>query len=69
MSFQFESLSDFMSMSGHGAFVWASYLVTMLALLLLVVIPVLQKRQIRQQLKRQHIIEQAQKQNAKSRSE
>lgn len=69
MSFQFESLSDFMSMSGHGAFVWASYLVTMLALLLLVVIPVLQKRQIRQQLKRQHIIEQAQKKNAKSRSE
>lgn len=60
MHFQFESLNDFMVMSGHGAFVWASYLVTFLALLLLVVIPAIQKKQMRQQLKRQRIIEQAQ---------
>jgi len=66
MNFQFESLNDFMTMSGHGAFVWVSYLVTILALLVMVVIPLLQKKQMRQQLKRQRIIEQAQKNTVKS---
>jgi len=66
MNFQFESLQDFMTMNGHGAFVWASYVVTLMALLLLVVIPAMQKKQIRQQLKRQRIIEQAQKKHQKT---
>lgn len=66
MNFQFESFNDFMTMSGHGAFVWVSYAVTLLALLLLVVIPSIQKKQMRQQLKRQRIIEHAQQQNLKS---
>ena len=65
MNFQFESLSDFMTMSGHGAFVWISYVVTLLAILLLVVIPIIQKKQMHQQLKRQRVIEQAQKQKLK----
>lgn len=66
MNFQFESFNDFMTMSGHGVFVWVSYGVTFLALLLLVIIPMMQKKQMRQQLKRQRIIEQAQKQPMKS---
>lgn len=66
MNFQFESLNDFMTMNGHGVFVWVSYLVTFLALMLLVIIPIMQKKQMRQQLKRQRIIEQAQKQQMKT---
>jgi len=69
MNFQFDSLSDFMTMSGHGAFVWASYMVTFLALLIMVVIPVIQKKQMRQQLQRQRIIEKGKKKTVKSQSE
>lgn len=52
MKFQFESLADFMAMSGHGPYVWASYVITFIALIFLVVNPVLQqKKLIKQQQK------------------
>jgi heme exporter protein D len=52
MKFQFESLADFMAMSGHGPYVWASYAITSIALIFLVVNPLLQKKAlIKQQQK------------------
>lgn len=33
MVFQFESLSDFISMSGHGPYVWFSYAIVLFAML------------------------------------
>jgi len=57
MAFQFEGLLDFLTMSGHGSYVWASYAVTLLALLFLVVIPIYQRKNLAQQIKRQQRIE------------
>lgn len=37
MEFQFSSVSDFMSMSGHGIYVWAAYGITFSAILALIV--------------------------------
>ena len=57
MAFQFESLTDFANMAGHGPYVWASYGITVTALLLLVAIPVLKKRQLLSRIERQQRIE------------
>ena len=43
MTFQFENFHDFMTMSGHGSFVWASYGVAIALLLWLVFRPLIQK--------------------------
>ena len=56
MSFQFATISDFMVMGGHGAFVWASYLITLSSILALIVVPSLQKRRLVSQLKRRQRI-------------
>lgn len=45
MTFQFDSLLSFMTMSGHGPFVWSAYGITFAALLYLVINPLLQRRQ------------------------
>jgi heme exporter protein D len=52
MTFQFESFAAFMSMSGHGPFVWASYGITFVALVYLLVSPVLQRKAFFQQQKK-----------------
>lgn len=52
MKFQFESLADFMTMSGHGPYVWACYAITFVALIFLVVNPVLQKKALIKQQKK-----------------
>ena len=57
MSFQFDTLMDFIIMGGHGSFVWSSYVITTLSLLVLVIIPPIQKRQLMSQLKRRQRIE------------
>ena len=44
MKFQFESIADFIAMSGHGPFVWASYTITFAVLIFLVINPLLQKK-------------------------
>lgn len=49
MKFQFESLADFMAMSGHGPYVWASYAITFIGLIFLVVNPVLQQKKLTKQ--------------------
>ena len=45
MQFQFKNLTDFMSMSGHGSYVWFCYAVTFICLLYLVLAP-LQRRKL-----------------------
>lgn len=56
MQFQFESIGDFIAMSGHGPFVWAAYAITLAVLIFLLVNPVIQKKAfIKQQLKLQKL--------------
>lgn len=59
MTFRFDTFFDFMLMDGHGGYVWASYLITFVVLVALIVIPFWQKRQLIDQLKRQERISQA----------
>jgi heme exporter protein D len=55
--FQFESVADFFLMDGHGLYVWASYAITLLVLVLLAVSPSIQQRAFIIQQKRQQRIE------------
>ena len=57
MDFQFENFAAFMNMDGHGAYVWASYFITVVSLKLLVVIPYYYKKNVVEQIKRQQRIE------------
>jgi heme exporter protein D len=59
MKFQFESLADFIAMSGHGPYVWASYAITFIALIFLLVNPLLQKKALVKQQKKLHKLAQA----------
>lgn len=54
MNFQFESFADFMTMSGHGPYVWACYGITFLIVSYLLVSPVRQKAALKRQLQRQY---------------
>ena len=65
MEFQFGSLVDFFLMDGHGVYVWASYVITLLSLLFLVVSPSIQQRRFIIQQKRQQRIEQGQNQHSR----
>jgi len=58
MSFQFDTIMDFLHMGGHGIYVWPSYAVTLAALLLLALSPTIQQRRFIIQQKRQQRIEQ-----------
>jgi heme exporter protein D len=53
MKFQFESIVDLFQMSGHGLYVWGSYIITFLVVGILIYIPYKLKREIVVQLKRQ----------------
>ncbi|ACE86297.1 heme exporter protein CcmD [Cellvibrio japonicus] len=44
MQFQFSDLVDFVAMNGHGPFVWAAYAITLVALAVLIVVPLVQQR-------------------------
>lgn len=57
MNFQFENFQDFIHMSGHGSFVWACYLITLLTIIALLIIPGQQKKSLRQQMQRQQRID------------
>lgn len=60
-NFQFDSLADFMAMSGHGPYVWSAYGISALVLLYLAVLPLRRRRkflatlsqQLNQQLSQQ----------------
>ncbi|EGG93563.1 hypothetical protein IMCC1989_1073 [gamma proteobacterium IMCC1989] len=60
--FQFASVSDFLLMDGHGLYVWASYAITLLALVFLAISPSIQQRAFIIQQKRQQRIEEGQNQ-------
>lgn len=53
MNFQFESLSDFWAMSGHGPYVWASYLLMALVIVQILVSPIRKRRRLLAELARQ----------------
>ncbi|MEJ2415825.1 MAG: heme exporter protein CcmD [Exilibacterium sp.] len=53
MSFQFNSLSEFWYMAGHGPYVWGCYLVTAMLLIYLVVMPLMRHRRFLKQQGRQ----------------
>lgn len=57
MKFQFENMLDLFQMSGHGPYVWGSYLITFLVIGILIYIPYKLKRQIVAQLRRQQKLE------------
>ncbi len=59
MKFQFESLADFIAMSGHGPYVWASYAITFVALTFLLVNPLLQKKALVKQQQKMRKLAQA----------
>lgn len=44
------SLTDFFSMGGYGIYVWSSYGITLVALLLNIIIPVIKQRRTMQEL-------------------
>ena len=53
MQFQFQSLTELISMNGHGPYVWACYLFTVLILVVLTYWPLSKKRQVMRQIARQ----------------
>ncbi|WP_411860450.1 heme exporter protein CcmD [Halioxenophilus sp. WMMB6] len=59
LNFQFDSVSDFFTMSGHGPYVWVCYLVTYFAIGYLMVAPIVANRRLLARLKRQQRLEQA----------
>lgn len=59
MKFQFESMADFIAMNGHGAYVWASYAITLIVLIVLVISPVLQKKAFIKQQQKLHKLAQS----------
>lgn len=58
MEFQFAGFAEFLAMNGHGPYVWAAYGVTFLALIGLVVQPLLRRRRLQAELRRQQRIQQ-----------
>jgi len=42
----FESFADFLAMGGHGLYVWLSYAIALTVIVINVVNPLVQKRQI-----------------------
>lgn len=53
LKFQFDSVADFISMSGHGPYVWACYAITAACLIYLAVTPVLRRRATLAEVRRQ----------------
>ncbi|MFI2810311.1 MULTISPECIES: heme exporter protein CcmD [Microbulbifer] len=56
MEFQFAGLADFIAMNGHGPFVWVAYGVTLLTMAGLVTQPLLERRRLRAEFRREQRI-------------
>ncbi len=64
MEFQFDSLSAFLHMQGHGFYVWLAYGLSLAVLVFIALYPVFRKRSfIREQAKQQQLQEQLQRQS------
>ncbi len=46
MMFRFDSLQDFLQMSGHGPYVWSAYVISIAVMLWLVISPLRRRRQL-----------------------
>jgi heme exporter protein D len=57
--FQFGSVADFVTMGGHGVFVWSAYGITVFALIGLAIRPMLRKRKflaaLHKQIPKEHL--------------
>lgn len=62
MKFQFDSVSDFLMMAGHGPYVWACYGVGLLALGYLALTPIMARKKFLMDLQRTIKIEAQEKQ-------
>ena len=51
--FQFDSLADFLTMDGHGIYVWTSYAITLMVMAWVIARPVRRARRLRQVLARE----------------
>ena len=52
MKFQFENLDAFLTMGGHGPFVWASYVLVYIIIIYLTLSPLLAKKSFLKQQKK-----------------
>ncbi|MCA0901277.1 heme exporter protein CcmD [Microbulbifer agarilyticus] len=68
MQFQFDSLASFFAMDGHGPYVWASYGMVVLVLVVLAVTPVFRQRKLRRELQQQLRQEEARRRAATTRA-
>lgn len=50
---QFSSFADFIDMGGYGAFVWPSYFLTLLLLVIHVVLPLMRRRSLIKQINKE----------------
>jgi heme exporter protein D len=57
MNFQFDSLSAFLEMSGHGSYVWACYAITYAVLIYLIMSPLMQKKKFLAQQKKNLLLQ------------
>jgi len=46
INLSFESFADFIDMGGHGLYVWLSYAIALIVIVMNIVNPLMQKRQI-----------------------
>lgn len=53
MIFRFDSLQDFLQMSGHGPYVWSAYAISFAVMLWLVISPLRRRRLLLLELRRQ----------------
>ena len=53
MIFRFDSLQDFLQMSGHGPYVWSAYAISFAVMLWLVISPLRRRRLLLAELRRQ----------------
>ncbi|WHI47898.1 heme exporter protein CcmD [Microbulbifer sp. VAAF005] len=68
MGFQFANLADFLTMDGHGVFVWVSYAVTFLSLAGMALYPYIARRGLKAELVRQQKIAQRRRQAVSERT-
>ena len=54
MDFQFENMTSFFAMGGHGVYVWSAYGVSLLLLSYLVIRPLLRRAEILKNVRRVH---------------
>lgn len=58
MQFRFDSFADFITMSGHGPYIWACYTALLIALVTIVLKPIMKTRSVRLEIKHQQQIAQ-----------